>query len=126
MGIRAVFDAVRALMVVARPNLTMELTDEPKQWHNEPERIVWELPALGGEQYTRDRVTRGSATGDPVGTDGVIWNRRPTCLVHFWIPGVMDARNVEYPNDNEDPSLGTVWLPAVFLDALQTVGGGAV
>lgn len=126
MGIRTVFDAVRTLVLVDRPRVTMELTAEVKDWHAEPERIIWEIPKFGGEQYIRDRVTRGSDRDDPAGTDGVIWNRRPTCMVHFWIPGVTDARGVEYPDDNEDPSLGTVWLPGVFLNALQTVGGGAV
>lgn len=125
MGIRAVFDAVRTLVLVDRPNVTMELTAEVREWHNEPERIVWQLPEFGQEVYTRERVTVGS-NQDPTGTDGVIWNRRPTCPVHFWIPGITDARGVEYPDDNEDPSLGTVWLPGIFLNALQTVGGGAV
>lgn len=124
MGIAAVFEAIRTLVLVDRPNVVMEMTSEVTDIHAEPERIVWMLPELGREQYTRDRVTVGSAH-DPSGTDGVIWNRKPTCLVHFWVPA-RTVRDIEVPDDNEDPSLGTVWLPGVFLNAVQTVGGGAV
>lgn len=125
MGISAVFEAVRTLVLVDRPNVTMEMTAEVLEHHASPERIVWLLPELGRETYSRDKVTVGGHPEDPAGTNGTIWNRKPTCLVHFWVPATT-IRDIEVPDDNEDPEAGTVWLPGIFLNAVQTVGGGAV
>lgn len=110
-------------MATLRPNCLVTFGEESKHHHNEPERIVWPLPVIGQEGWTRDKVTRGNGT-TPTGTNGMLWNRRVTCSIRLWENGTLDSDGNEYPNDNEDPSRGTMRLPDVFANALQTVCGG--
>lgn len=120
MSVRQFFEQVRTKLLTYRPNVTMRYTDEAKTYHNEPERIVW---SFGTETYTRDgNYTRGSRLS-PSGTRGALWSRKPVILVEFWVPGILDSDNNEYPSDNGDPSLGTVWLPGVFINVLDELAG---
>ncbi len=117
MGIRAIFDAVRTQVVAERPTTTMRLTAEAKQLHADVNRIVWYLPEPGQEQHSRDKVLSGPGPGST--GDGVLWDRLVTCQIHCWVDAVVDSDGLEYPDDNENPTLGTVWLPAIVQNAIH-------
>ncbi len=117
MGVKASFDAVRALVVAAVPTVTMELTAEAKEFHGTPPRVVWYLPEPGQEAFELVNVGSGARPTDA--HQGVIMARRVTCQIHCWMEGTLDSRSVEVVDDNEDPASGTVWLPGIVISCMR-------
>lgn len=117
MGVKASFDAVRALVVAAVPTVTMELTEEAKEFHGSPPRVVWKLPEPGQETFEVVNVGPGARPTDQ--HQGAFLARRVTCQIHCWMEGTLNSRNVEVVDDNEDPALGTVWLPGIVISCMR-------
>lgn len=117
MGVKASFDAVRALVVAAVPTVTMELTEEAKEFHGSPPRVIWYLPEAGQEILEVSMVGPGARPTDQ--HQGAFLARRVTCQIHCWMEGTLDERNVEVVNDNEDPALGAVWLPGIVMSCMR-------
>jgi hypothetical protein len=117
MGVRAAFEIVRTAVLAQVPMVTMELTAEAKDFHGAPPRVIWYLPEVGQESFSLAKVAPGSRATDA--HQGVIRARSVTCQIHCWIAGTLDARGIEVVDDNEDPALGPVWLPAIVMSCMR-------
>lgn len=124
MGIRALFNDVKSQVQAWNPEVEFLLTAEAIQFHGAPPKIVWELPLLGNEVFTRRNLGPGvSPERQQLGR--ALWTREVTCNVHIWMSsGGTDSDGYEYPDDNEDPAEGTTWLVQRFIQALHRKAAG--
>lgn len=124
MGIASLFGEVKTLVQATDPTVEFLLTAEALDFQGAPPRVVWELPPPGQEDITRAQTGPGrSPLRATMGR--ILWARETTCTIHVWIPGVLDTTSgVEYPDDNEDPDQGDVWLGQRVVQAIHQAAAG--
>lgn len=123
MGIKAIFDAVKTRVQAEDPTVEFLLTAEAVQFQGNCPRVVWELPEPGGEEFNRRQLGPGYGPDTAVGR--LLWARNVTCNIHVWMQaGGVGLDGVEYPDDNEDPSEGDVWLVQRVIRAIHTTCAG--
>lgn len=124
MGIRAVFNEVKTIVQAQDSGVEFLLTAESQQFQGTPPKVVWELPLIGQEEYSRRQVGPGTSPSRQA-LGRVLWGRRTTCNLHIWMAaGGTDSDGYEYPDDNEDPNSGDTWLVQRVIQAIQQVCAG--
>lgn len=124
MGLVRTIGQIFTALAVRAPSCATFITAEAIQFIGVPPKITAVLPDLGAEEFTFTDTAPGHAAGAT--NQGQIYER--LCNVEFviWMPaGTVQANGTEYPNDEEDPDEGDVWLVQELINAIQeTVPGG--
>ena len=123
MGIRAIFDEVRTIVQTADPLVEFLMTAETQQFQGAPPKVVWEMPLPGMEEFSRTQLGPGYSGSV---TPRKLWTRKVTCNVHVWMDSdaVVDADGYDWPDDNETPADGSVWLVQQVVQAIHSVTAG--
>jgi hypothetical protein len=123
MGVYAIFNKVKEEVQAINPLVEFLITAEAIQFQGAPPKVVWELPAPGGEEFSRKQLGPGYSPTTPNGK--VIWTRKVNCNIHVWMDAATNLNgDLEYPDDNESAVDGPVWLVQQVIWALEKVTKG--
>lgn len=124
MGIVSVAKAVRDQVQAWNSSVEFLITAEAVQFQGTPPKVVWELPQPGGEEFSRILLGPGYSPTNYL--DGrKIWTRKVMCNIHCWMPADTPLQgDLEVPDDNEQASVGTIWLVQQVIQAIDNVAKG--
>ena len=123
MGIAAIFNDFKAIMADLSPTVSCMLTAEASEFHGQPPRCVWELALPGQDKFSRVQLAPGAGGTNTTGRR--LWAREAVVNIHCWmLSGGTTSDGVEWPDDNETVTDGSVWLVQTVIQAIHRAAAG--
>ena len=123
MGVTAIFNEFKTAMSTLAPTAVCMLTAEATEFQGQPPRCVWELALPGQDKYDRIQLSPGAGGGNTTGRR--LWARNAVVNIHCWmLSGGVTDDGVEWPDDNETVTDGSVWLVQSVIQAIHRTTAG--